>query len=418
MTTKDLNKRGALTVHKAMVKKTKWGMHMLLILAGFTVLNLSCSKVEYTQIEQPAYLRVFNNLNYKVSMDVKDGKVPYFCMLINPEVNGAGKPVGAEIIGDFLDIRNAYAPPYPSHVGANNSVNNPEYPGKENVLVGPIVNGYDLSSWAQVPSGSIRVMFVYRPKNTISYFDLEPVLQGDVLLDTTINLQPSEVYTMHLLQKDFKKRENGILLRQENFHKQAFSDSLMYMNFYNYSATGFQDADASLKPDYAPFKQGIRDKMNIFLTLYPNETSALNGDSFQHTAIPGYKGKFLTTLEQDITSNAPKPYVSFPLWANPTDDGIRTKSWQYIDFFAPGLSPSNNPYSFTRNQEWESVAFLSNGSSIPQYAYASLALPNMLINIHSGIYNPRSFATINTIEIVNGYAYLTTIQRKYEAPRY
>lgn len=391
---------------------------LLALLIGLICLNSACSKVEYTEIKEPAYLRVFNNLNYKVSMDVKDGKAPFFCMLINPQFDAAGKPVGAEIVGDFLDIRAPYAPPYPSHIGSSTSVNNPEYPGKENVLVGPILNGYDLSSWAQVPSGSVRVMFIYRPKNTVGYFNLEPALQGDILLDTAITLQASEVYTMHLLQKDFNTRKNSILVRQENFHKQSFSDSLVYMNFYNYSAIGFADADASLKPDYAPFKQGIKDQMNVFLTLYPDEEVARDGGDYKGNPVAGYQGKYLTALFQDINSNAAKPYVSFPLWANPADNGIRTKSWQYIDFFEPGISPTNNPYTFNRNQGWESIVFLFNGSIMPPSSYSGLALPNMLVNIHSGADNPRSFATVNTLEVVNGFAYLTTVQRKYPAPIY
>jgi hypothetical protein len=47
-----------------------------------------------------------------------------------------------------------------------------------------------------------------------------------------------------------------------------------------------------------------------------------------------------------------------------------------------------------------------------------LNMPGLVINIHSGTYNPRSFATVNTIEIINGRAYLTTVQRKYDPPIY
>ena len=380
---------------------------------------VSCVKVEYSKIEEPAYLRVFNGLNYKVSMDDKDGKPPFLCMLINPEFDAAGKLTGAQVMGDFLDTRAPYAPPYPSHTGTSTSVNNPEYPGKENVLVGPILNGYDLSSWAQVPTGSMRFVFVYRPKNTVPYFQLEEHLRDDVLVDTTLQLTPTEVYTLHLLQKDFDTKEIGLLLRTENFHKQPFSDSLVYVNFYNYSADGFADADARLKPDYAPFRHGIKDRMNVFLTLYPDEEAALANLSYQSSAVPGYKGKYLTSIEQNVSSGAAMPYLSFPLWANPEDDGIRTKSWQHFDFFAPGISPTNNPYAFNRNAEWESFACIFNGSTRPgDSRNVATALPNLLVNIHSGKHNPRSFATVNTIEVVNGFVYLTTIQRKYPAPEY
>ena len=119
-----------------------------LLAFGLLLFASGCVKVEYSKINDPAYLRVFNNLNYIQTLGSKDNKVPFFCMFINPVVDADGMPVSAEIVGDFLDQRDAYAPPYPSHVGSSISVNNPEYPGKENVLVGPILNGFDLSSWA------------------------------------------------------------------------------------------------------------------------------------------------------------------------------------------------------------------------------------------------------------------------------
>ncbi|WP_448635109.1 hypothetical protein [Pedobacter panaciterrae] len=136
-----------------------------------------CSKVEYKKIDDPAYLRVFNNLNYKIGVDNKDEMLPFLTMLIDPEMDQDGMPVGAQIKGDFLDKRDPYAPPYPSHIGSGTSVNNPEYPGRENVLVGPVLNGFDLSSWAQIPSGKHRIVFMFRPKNTVPFFNLDPKLK-------------------------------------------------------------------------------------------------------------------------------------------------------------------------------------------------------------------------------------------------
>jgi hypothetical protein len=399
-----------------MIKNIHWPALIILCLWG-------CNKVDYTKIEQPAYLRVFNNFNYGFSMEDKDKKVPFLCMLINPTFDAAGKPTGAEITGDFLDVREPYAPPYPSHVGSSTSVNNPEYPGKENVLVAPIVNGYDLSSWAQVPSGRIRLLFLYRPKNSVPYFQLEGHLQGDVMLDTTITLDQQEVYTMHLLQQDHNTRSNGVLLRRENFHKQAFSDSLVYVNFYNYSASGFLQSRDETKPVRARmghFQTGIKDKMDVYLTLYPDQDLAITNTDYKVTAIPGYKGKYFTTVERNSGSDVAAPYFSFPLFANPADDGIRTKSWQCFDFFVPGMNPSNNIYNineYDTDGNWAALNCLGNGGTAP---YRSLGAyqPNMMVNIHSGQYNPRSFATVNTVEVVNGAVYLMTIQRKYPAPEY
>ena len=380
----------------------------------------SCVKVEYSKIDEPAYLRVFNNLNYVQTLGSKDNKVPFLCMLINPVVDANGIPTSAEIVGDFLDQRDAYAPPYPSHIGNSTSVNNPEYPGKENVLVGPILNGFDLSSWAQVPSGKVRIMFAYRPKNTVPFFQLETHLKKDILIDTTINLTNKEVYTLHILQKDFVSKKTGVLLRQENFHKLPLSDSLAYVNFYNMSAKGFWEADASLKPDdfrLKSFKGGMKEDMNVYLSLYESQ------ESLNHygATVPGYKGKYIANVKHNTETASVSPYASFPLWASKSANGIATNIWQRFDFFVPGMEISNNPFyagEINTGGNWVAVNCLLNGQVSLTSGDNGATLPNLLVNIHSGKNNPATFATVNTIEVVNGKVYLTTIQRKYAPPIY
>ncbi len=391
-------------------------------LLAFSLLLLAsgCVKVEYSKIEDPAYLRVFNNLNYIQTLGSKDNKVPFFCMFINPVVDADGMPVSAEIVGDFLDQRDAYAPPYPSHIGSSISVNNPEYPGKENVLVGPILNGFDLSSWAQVPSGKVRIMFAYRPKNTVPFFQLETQLKKDILIDTTINLTSKEVYTLHLLQKDFVSKKNGVLLRQEVFQKLPLSDSLTYVNFYNMSSKGYWEADKSLKADnflMASFQGGMKDDMNVFLSLYEDQSNIQQ----KGTAIAGYNGKFLANVKLNTTTGVVNPYVSFPIWASQSANGITTSMWQRFDFFTPGMDITNNPFyqgSTDNGGNWVSLNCMQNGNIRVQFNDNAAMLPNMLVNIHSGIHNPATFATVNSIEVVNGRVYLTTIQRKYAPPVY
>ncbi|SMG07781.1 hypothetical protein [Sphingobacterium psychroaquaticum] len=381
---------------------------------------IGCTKVEYTEIKEPAYLRVFNNLNYVQTLGSKDDKVPYFCMLINPTMDATGEITGAEVIGDFFDKRDAYAPPYPSHIGNSTSLDNPEYPGKRNVLVAPMLNGFDLSSWAQVPSGSLRIVFAYRPKNTVPFLQLESHLKKDILIDTVINLGSKEVYTLHLLQKDFVTKEHGLLLREENFHKLPLSDSLVYVNFYNMSAKGFVEADASLKDgDYRlrSFMGGIKEEMNIFLSLYEDQGVL----SHMAPTVPGYKGKYMTRVVRNNSSSAVAPYVSFPLWASSKTNGIQTTMWQRFDFFVPGMDITNNPiHSTTSNTEgnWAVVNCLLNGKVNLTSPDNGTMLPNMLVNVHSGIHNPRTFATVNTLEVVNGRIYMTTIQRKFAPPIY
>jgi hypothetical protein len=392
----------------------------LLMAIGIVLFASGCVKVEYSKIEDPAYLRVFNNLNYVQTLGSKDDKVPFLCMLINPVVDESGMPLSAGIVGDFLDQRDPYAPPYPSHTGTSTSVNNPEYPGKENVLVGPILNGFDLSSWAQVPSGKVRVIFAYRPKNTVPFFQLESRLKKDILIDTTIILTSKEVYTLHVLQKDFATKRTGVLLRQEIFQKLPLSDSLAYVNFYNMSAKGFWEADASLKPDnylLGSFKGGMKDEMNVFLSLFESQTEL----SHTGATVPGFKGKYFADVKLNNSTGVVNPYSSFPIWSGKTANGISTDMWQRFDFFVPGMDISNNPFYDSEPNtggNWVSVNCLLNGKVNLLSNDNGTKLPNMLVNIHSGKNNPATFATVNTIEVVNGNVYLTTIQRKYAPPIY
>jgi len=391
-----------------------------LFAACFVLLNTGCVKVEYSKIDDPAYLRVFNNLNYIQTLGSKDNKVPFFCMLINPVLDGNGMPTSAEIVGDFLDQRDAYAPPYPSHIGTGTSVNNPEYPGKENVLVGPILNGFDLSSWAQVPSGKMRIMFVYRPKNTVPFFQLENQLKKDILIDTVLNLTSKEVYTLHILQKDFVTKRTGLLLRQEVFQKLPLSDSLTYVNFYNMSAKGYWEADKSLKAEdflMASFQGGMKDEMNVFLSLYEDQSIL----SSRAATVAGFKGKYIANVKLNTATDVVNPYVSFPIWSGKTANGITTNMWQRFDFFVPGMDITNNPFyeaSIDNGGNWVSVNCLQNGKVRMTSNDNAAILPNLLVNIHSGVNNPKTFATVNTIEVVNGRVYLTTIQRKYAPPIY
>lgn len=410
--------------HKHKIQMKKQFLLFFSIIAAGAWLLAGCVKVDYTKIADPAYLRVFNDLPYTRSLDVKDAKVPFFCMVINPTLDAAGKVTGGQIVGDFLDIREPYAPPYPSHVGSSTSVNNPEYPGKENVLVGPILNGYDLSSWAQIPSGKLRVMFIYRPKNSVPYFQLESSLMGDVMIDTLLDIKPKEVYTLHVLKEKYADANtNKVLLREENFHKLPLSDSLNYVNFYNYTSNGFLEYDNSKKPIKGPASNliyGLKDRMDVYLTIFPDQVADAPVRILEGRELPGFKGQYITTMLRNNTSSAPTPYVSFPLFPNKAEDRIATKNWQVFDFFSPGTNPVNNPYYFSdydTKGNWGTINCIADGNIFVN-GNIGQKLPNTVINIPSGKNNPQSFASVNTIEIVNGAAYLMTIQRKYPAPQY
>lgn len=414
------------------MKKKYIHQTLKLLFAGLVlVISQSCQKIDYQAIDNPSYLRVFNSINVLADIANKGVNEPYLCMLIEPEFDANQVPVSAKIVGDHLRVRDKYAPPYPSALGASTSLENPEYPGKETVLVAPVINGFDLSSWAQVPSGKVRVAFYYRPRNEQSFFQLEERFKRNVLLDTILNLDPLGVYTLHLLEKDFKTKERGMLLREENFHKQPFSDTLVYANFYNYSSDGYWQAPISEKVvnvDYRErngnyFIQGLRDTMNVFMTLYSGPYN-LSGGVRQILVSNDYVGRYMTTMHRTTSSSKVAPYTSFPLWANPMDDRIRTRMFQKFIFLSPGIVPYKDAYFgaldqvvnggnmalayfFKNSYDYENIDFDLN----------RLARPNLIVTTHSGLNNPQSFATVNTLELINGEMYLMTIQRRYAPPR-
>jgi hypothetical protein len=249
--------------------------------------------------------------------------------------------------------------------------------------------------------------------NEVSFFDLEPKVRSNKVVDTVIDLGVEEVYTMHVLQRNFITKEKGIILRKENFHQLPLSDSMVYVNFYNYSADGFWQADKSLKKNQfnsGVMQYGIRDEMNIWLSIC--KPGGWN-------TIPGYRFAYLGQVKRN-TGNQVAPYFSFPLFADSASNHIVTDIWQRISLLAPGIDPEIIPhgdYATIADGAYGLIACYGNGTR-QNFERGALFLPSMIVNIHSGVYNPRSFATVNTIEVVNGNAYLTTIQRKYEPPVY
>ncbi|ASZ14149.1 hypothetical protein KTO58_03245 [Chitinophaga pendula] len=381
----------------------KIALLLLLLMAGVS----SCRKTDFNTIESPAYIRVFNNLDYQITIDTKDIPLPFLTMLVDPEVDANGIPVKAAITGDFLDKRVAWARPYPD--GANTTLYQTEYPGSAKVLAGPILNGYDLSSWAQVPAGKHRIMFMSRPLNNTPFFDLSDDLRKIVMIDTVIDLSSREVYTMHILEKDIATKAPGLYIRNESFVRQPISDSLVYVNFYNLSSIGFYERG---KVNSDLLNQRIMDTMNVYYTL-----GRANGDF-----IPGQQDVLMGAV---LRSQDPKvaPYYSFPLFADTTASRIYAgNSFQLFTFLSPAYTPESNPFLHIMG---ESNGRFSTYAVGPIPAHVSVAhktladqLTGMVVTVRSGAYFNRSFATVNTVEFVNGKFYIMTIQRKYEPPVY
>ncbi|RFS26656.1 hypothetical protein DVR12_02375 [Chitinophaga silvatica] len=374
----------------------------------------SCRKTEYASVTSPAYLRVFNCLEYSPTLDNKDRPQPFLTMLIDPVLDADGVPESAAIIGDFLEQRSTWARPYPD--AGSNEVWQKEYPGTNRVLAAPILNGYDLSSWAQVPSGPHRVIFRTRPLNNTPFFELSKLERGVSLVDTTIDLSPTEVYTMQILIKDYVKNDPIMYLRHETFPKQPFVDSMVYVNFYNLSADGFFELAPNEQLNTNLTSTKLRDTMAIYYSLKKRNNSTF-------TALPGYgdvpMGRIIRSLNGTVT-----PYYSFPLFADTSSNKVFTGNLcQQFSFFGPGMNPQNIGYSGYLPAGAYSTLILGDygeehmAGNFPFRVRGDLRT-GMIISIHSGTQNPRSFSTVNTVEYINRKFYVTTIQRSYAPPVY
>lgn len=368
-----------------------------------------CQKQKYNTINKAAYLRVFNDLNYALTVDNKDAPLPFLTMLIDPVIDAKGNITGAGIVGDHLDARASYAPPYPAHAG-NTGFRNTEYPGQEHVLVGPILNGYDLSSWAQVPSGKHRIMFLSRPITADSFFSLDPATRNKILVDTIINLGAGNVYTMETLNASANSNKVSLYLRNEQFINMPFSDSSVYVNFYNLSSKGFW------QKNYGVIDQGsgaqvpeVKDTMNVYLSLLMPVTPSFPSPA-QDTALVGFNSTYYAQVIRS-TDNSLHPYYNFPLFPKPGSNRITNTMYELFEFYSPGHDENRLGPGYPTGVYPDFAGLICSGSD-----YTNGQTPNLIISTASGNYNPRSFGTINTIEIVNGIIYLTTIQRKYAPP--
>lgn len=374
----------------------------------------SCRKTEYVVLNNPAYLRVFNCLEFNVSLDNKDAPQPFLAFLVDPELDQYGVPVSAAITGDFLDQRDSWARPYPD--AASNVLWQKEYPGTKRVLAAPIVNGYDLSSWAQVPSGKHRIIFQTRPKNNTPYFELDRLERGVTLIDTTIDLGAGEVYTMHALVEEYSSQHPFMYLRQETFPKQPFADSMVYVNFYNLSSQNFYTKAPDQVPNSDVSNTKLRDTMNIYYSL-----NKLAGST--PVAIPGYRG---IPMGQIVHSLKPvvAPYFSFPLFPDSSSNKIFTGNMsQQFGFYAAGFSPDNIGYPGFLPEGVFSAVIMGDYGAEGKTTYLPFKVKcdlrtGLVVSIHSGTNNPRSFATVNTVEYINRKFYITTIQRKFAPPVY
>lgn len=408
------------------MKKNYKSKALMLAICLFCLLGISysCSKFEYRTIEEPAYLRVFNCLYYKISAE-NPMPTPYLTMLIDPQFDQNGIPIGAAIVGDFMDTRRPYAPPFPNYTG-NVSKTNYDYPGNADVLVAPIMNGYNLSGWAQVPAGEHRVMFVFRPKNEVPFAELEERFRKQITVDTTFNLSPKEVYTMNVLQADFTSKKNMAYLRQETFYKQGFDTEKIYFNVYNLSSKGYWKAPNNQKDVYPSFHgdrkpvPGIQDEMNIYTSLYdmPEVRTDLNNYISISTfnKISGFENRFAGKVFHDLSGRV-TPYHSIPLFINKKPGQVWSNVGVQISLTAIYTADEGYVNYDYGTQRMEISCIVPTYMDPYKNSYINVYEANELpVTTHSGTNKKQSFATVNSIEVVNGKPYITSTQRTFPKP--
>lgn len=403
--------------------------HVLLFLISFNLLFIvSCRKSEYNFVDQPAYLRVFNTLKYKVDLSTKGKPVPFLIMIIDPEFDSNNTLIGGKVKGDFLDVRNKYSSPTAN--AASSDYKNKEYPGSLKIPVAPVINGFDLSNWAQVPSGTHRFIFCTRPQNAIPFFELPEKTRKEqiILADTTLELIQGEVYTMNLLEKEYNadKLVTNVYLRKEIFQKLAFSDSMNYVNFYNLSSNGFVEAHPEGNESDgtgAGTGTAIKNEVNLFFSLLKNDVgfpfTIINNERprLGENLVEGYQDIPLKTLRRSQDPEV-TPYNIIPLFVG-RDTSNRTMStyWMKLKVVPPGggvgvqgegKSPAEGMVLCLSN-------FSDEGRYIPSYLNG-FYLPSIIRQVATGKHKQKSLPTISSIEFINKEIYMTSVMKVYPAP--
>lgn len=374
----------------------------------------------------PAYLRVFNVIPYTQTPLNSSGTVPFFTFLFDPKFDKSGASDTGAIVCDWLGTRQVYTTSYPLTEGDGLGASldtfvthniNYEYPGSAHVLAAPTINGYDLSAWAQVPSGKHRVQFIARPENNTPFDSLSSTIRSAVIIDTTIDLQPGEVYTLEAVSTDEDNNRYGAYLRQEQFTHQNFSDTNLYAAFYNLSGK-----KSIIQQNNFPDSFTVSGTFRILDDVYYNSTGTTN-----YFTVPGWSYTYLTTLTQHFAASA--SFIPMPLLPESyyfDNQGVfRTYGTYVTNSFGFGTLPSQS-FFFTALgnpaaaaiHEVDCIADPATINNLPLYEtlilpysghYWQQPLPNM--NLFSTVTGtPQVHPSVVLFEVVYGAVYMTRIQ--------
>lgn len=420
----------------------RWSTGILLLLLT------GCYKYErLPDVQDAAYLRVFNSIPYSVDVLHAGQAPPFLCMLIDPEFDEQGIPSGGAIEGDFLATRDPFSASYSMNAGTgldagnggyagtdgrggltNRVTNsNPEYPGKLRVRTAPSMNGFDLSAWAQVPAGKHRIVFVVRPEDNTAFRQLPALKRKWVLVDTVLELKSGEIQTLNVLTTDRDKNQYGVSLRQEQFVKRSFDPGQLYVTFYNLSGKRPFLASDSKYPDYSFFKDTIAIKYTYY--IFNDNFEDLKGNIYK--PLPQSNNVYLTTLYRQ-TAPEQSPFLALPFlprdyffdekgmlrtfFREDKATAYRTGTMPFFAFDFVETSDASSAHGQSRVSRMNcsvSQAAINNInlSRLPAETGILQGQLNLFTQIGGQI---RVFPTVNIFELIDNHVYMMQVQQAFE----
>lgn len=434
-----------------MLLRFKW--KELALMFGLLGLLTGCYKYEEkSQISNPSYLRVFNSIPFNLDAVHAGQAQPFLCFLVDPKFDASGNPIDGAVVGDWLHTRELFSLSYAADaatalnaqqtVSNVNTINsgvplqnvtnaNYEYPGKLHVLTAPQMNGIDLSAWAQVPSGKHRILFVVRPQDNTPFNQVATTLRSNTIIDTTIDLQAGEVYTMNALATDLDNAKYGINLRKEQFVHEKFDPGRLYACFYNLS--GVQPFLAT-DPKF-PYYWYYTDTMSVSYTYWTTDDNVATGSVIAAQPMLGATNIYMSTVIRGKTDNAvftPIPFLdrsyffdqqgvlrTYDLYNpfNSAANAVGTMPFVSFSFGRPnvqtqdGVAGKYSPLVCTTNPA--SVNLIDPNVLQGNTANSKISQVNLNRVIQSGS-SINIIPTVNIFEIIYNRVYLMQLQRGFD----
>lgn len=128
--------------------------------------------------------------------------------------------------------------------------------------------------------------------------------RGNILIDTTINMEKGEVYTLEVVSRDLDNHKYGLYLRQEQFIHQAFDENKLYAGFVNLSGK---------KPEQSKYGTAFyfTDKVRINSTYNICIDALSTSSSSYYAPLDGYNNTYCTTLNSRFDQSI--SYLSLPM---------------------------------------------------------------------------------------------------------